>query len=313
MEVSFASALSKGQTIKLDALNEAFSDPKLISLAYYEASLVAEHFAKTYGEPALHALVRSYSKGITDEQAFKEVFGQSMAEVQASFDAAIQARYAPLLNALKRPAGEAPPDLEDLKKIAAANADSFAVQMALARSLEKAGDHAGAITALERAAALIPKATGDDNPNKLIAAIAEKQGNTARAIKALQDVMLVDHADVESARHLVELTMKTPGDPARLEDAYQRLVNVDPFDAAAQAGLGHSLMLKHDSANALRAFRAAIAGNPADKAAAHLDLAEAYLAAGQRADAKKEALNAFEIAPGFERVQELLLRLEGEQ
>jgi tetratricopeptide (TPR) repeat protein len=313
MEVSFSYALSKGQTIKLDALNEAFSDPKLISLAYYEASLVAEHFAKTYGEPALQALVRSYSKGITDEQAFKEVFGQSMAEVQASFDVAMQARYAPLLNALKRPAGEAPPDLEDLKKIAAANADSFAVQMALGRSLEKAGDHAGAITALERAAALIPKATGDDNPNKLIAAIAEKQGNTARAIKALQDVMLVDHADVESARHLVELTMKTPGDPARLEDAYQRLVNVDPFDAAAQAGLGHSLMLKHDSANALRAFRAAIAGNPADKAAAHLDLAEAYLAAGQRADAKKEALNAFEIAPGFERVQELLLRLEGEQ
>ncbi|HTM05479.1 MAG TPA: tetratricopeptide repeat protein [Vicinamibacterales bacterium] len=308
MDVSFASALSKGQTIKLDALNEAFSDPKLISLAYYEASLVAEHFAQAYGEPALQALVKSYAKGITDEQAFQEVFGANIDQVQASFDAAMQKKYEPILRALKRPEGEAPPELDELKKVAAGNPDSFAVQMALAKSLEKSGDHAGAITALERASALIPKATGDDNPNKLIAAIAEKQGDTARAIRALQDVMKVDHADVESARRLVALT-KGGSDAQSLEDAYQRLVNVDPFDAAAEAGLGHSLMQKRDSAGAVRAFRSALAANPPDKAAAHTDLAEGLLAVGNRTEAKQEALAALEIAPSFERAQDLLLKL----
>ena len=44
--------------------------------------------------------------------------------------------------------------------------------MGLGVALEKAGDHATAIAALERAAALMPRATGADNPNKLIAAIA---------------------------------------------------------------------------------------------------------------------------------------------
>jgi Tfp pilus assembly protein PilF len=59
----------------------------------------------------------------------------------------------------------------------------------------------------------------------------------------------------------------------------------------------------------VRAFRSALAGNPPDRAQAHVDLAEAYLAAGRRAQAKTETLSALEIAPSFERAQDLLLKL----
>ena len=59
---------------------------------------------------------------------------------------------------------------------------------------------------------------------------------------------------------------------------------------------------------ALRAFRSALAAGPADKAAAHVDLAEAYFMAGQLGDAKRETIGALEIAPSFERAQDLLLK-----
>jgi tetratricopeptide (TPR) repeat protein len=308
MDVSFAQALEQGKTIKLTDLNEAFGDPKLISLAYYEASLVAQHLAETFGEPALHALVKSYSKGITDEQAFTEVFGQTLDQVQTSFDAKMQQTYAATRAALKTPKIDGTPELDDLKKIAEANPGSFPVQMGLGVALEKAGDHAAAIAALERAATLMPRATGGDNPNKLIAAIAQKQGDSARAIRALQDVLKVDHDDVDSGRELAALVAKT-GDAARMEDAYQRVVNVDPFDAAAQSALGKLLMQRRDHAAAIRAFRSALASKPADAAVAHVDLAEAYLAQGNRADAKTQTLQALEIAPSFERAQDLLLKL----
>jgi tetratricopeptide (TPR) repeat protein len=308
MDVSFAHALEQGKTIKLDALNEAFGDPKLISMAYYQASLVVEHIAETYGEPALQALVRSYGKGISDEEAFKEILNQNFAQVQASFDASIEKKYAATRNALKRPKFDGAPELDDLKKMAETNADSFAVQLALGQALEKAGDHAAAIATLERAAALMPRATGDDNPNALIAAIAEKQGDMPRAIRALQEVLKVDHADVEAARKLAALVAPSK-DAARLEDAYKRIVNVDPFDAGAQSGLGRLLMARRDHAAAVRAFRSAVASKPADPAVAHIDLAEAYLAIGKPADAKAETLQALEIAPSFERAQDLLLKL----
>jgi cellulose synthase operon protein C len=308
MEVSFAHALEQGKAIKIEDIQEALSDPKLAPLAYYQASLVAQHIGDTYGEPALQKLVRSYSKGINDDQAFKEALGQTVAQVQASFDAKIEKDYAPIRNALKRPKFDGTPELDDLKKMAEGNADSFPVQVALGMALEKAGDHAAAIVALERAATLMPRATGDDNPNKAIAAIAEKQGDTDRAIRALQNVVKVDHTDVESARKLASLLAPTK-DNARLEDAYHRIINVDPFDAAAQSGLGRVLMARRDHAGAIRAFRSALASKPADAALAHVELAEAYLATGKSADAKAETLQALEIAPSFERAQDLLLKM----
>jgi Tfp pilus assembly protein PilF len=46
-----------------------------------------------------------------------------------------------------------------------------------------------------------------------------------------------------------------------------------------------------------------------DKASAHCDLGESYLPAGKVAEAKREALAALEIAPTFERAQDLLLKI----
>jgi Tfp pilus assembly protein PilF len=47
---------------------------------------------------------------------------------------------------------------------------------------------------------------------------------------------------------------------------------------------------------------------PVDRAGVYCQLAEAYLAAGQRTQAKKQALLALELAPAYERAQEILLR-----
>ena len=57
------------------------------------------------------------------------------------------------------------------------------------------------------------------------------------------------------------------------------------------------------------AFRAALGAQPPDKAVAHFDLAQAYLLGGQSADAKRETLEALEIAPSFEPAQDLLLKI----
>jgi Tfp pilus assembly protein PilF len=49
-------------------------------------------------------------------------------------------------------------------------------------------------------------------------------------------------------------------------------------------------------------------------AAAHCDLGESYLLAGRKADAKKHVMAALEIAPLYDRAQDLLLKIvEGRQ
>ena len=62
---------------------------------------------------------------------------------------------------------------------------------------------------------------------------------------------------------------------------------------------------------ASREFRTVLALGPVDRAAAHTDLAESYFKGGKRAEAKKQTLSALEIAPGYERAQDLLLKIVG--
>jgi hypothetical protein len=92
------------------------------------------------------------------------------------------------------------------------------------------------------------------------------------------------------------------GDAARAEDAYRRLVAIDPFDREAEAQLGRLALKRKDAVTAVRSFKSVLGSNPPDRAQAHVELAEAHLAAGQYGEAKKQTLAALEIAPSFERI-----------
>ena len=68
-------------------------------------------------------------------------------------------------------------------------------------------------------------------------------------------------------------------------------------------------MQRSDFDGASREFRAVLALKPVDQAAAHTDLAESYFKGGKRAEARRQTLAALEIAPSYERAQDLLLKL----
>jgi cellulose synthase operon protein C len=308
MEVPFAQALEEGKLLKLRDLNEGFSDPKLISLTYYQTSLLVEHIIATHGEPALRDLLRAYGRGLEDEEAIKASLNTTYDALQSSFDAKLEREYKTLRTALKAPEIPAMPTLEQLKTLATEHPGSFRVQLQLADALRESGDTTGAIQAAERASKLIPLANGPQNPNAFIAAIALEKGDKARAIQALEEVIKVDSNDVEAARRLAALVAPL-GDEARTAKVYEMVAQLDPFDVQAQSVVGRQALKQRNTTRAIRAFRAALAGSPPDRAAAYLDLAEAHFMAGQLSDAKRQALAALEIAPSFERAQDLLLKI----
>ena len=73
--------------------------------------------------------------------------------------------------------------------------------------------------------------------------------------------------------------------------------------------LGRLAMQRKDATAAVKAFRTVLAINPPDRAAALVDLGEAYVLAKRPAEAKVQALAALELAPSYERAQDLLLNV----
>jgi cellulose synthase operon protein C len=314
MELTFARAMDAGEVLKVRDLNAGFQrDPRTISLSYYEASLLVEHIVERHGEPKLRALVQSFSEGINSETAIQKVLGVEIDDLQESFDTFLGTRFAPLRRALQAP-DDFTPDMpvDKLNAVADAHPDSFPVQMALGRALRQT-DPAAAIAAFERAAALVPMAVGAESPYMQIVEVAIARGDKAKAAEALEKLTEQDHTDINAARQLASLTDPAKDGP-RHRIALQRVVAVDPFDAPAHTTLGRMALASGQTAEAIKMFRVAIAAGPIDRASAHADLAEALFAAGQRDEAKRAALAALEIAPTYERAQDLLLKLvEGRQ
>ena len=310
MEVTFARAMDANKVLKLRDLNAGFTRPDTISLAYYEASLLVDHIVKTHGPPSLPALVRSFADGIDTEAALKRALNVSIDDLQVTFDRALDQKFGSMRTALAD--SQKPVDassIDALKAAAAAKPESYIAQLALGQALAAAGD-AAAYASLERAAALVPSAIGDESPHAVMAGLAEKLGDRPRALKEYEALLAIDHTNVEAARKLWTVA-EAAGDERLMTLAVSRVVSLDPFDATAHSGWGRLALKRRDVDVALREFRAALQSGATDKAAAHCDLGESYLLAGKTADAKREALAALEIAPTFERAQELLLNAIG--
>jgi tetratricopeptide (TPR) repeat protein len=291
-------------------LHTVFSNPETISLAYFQSSLVVEHIVEVYGQPKLKALVQSYATGIDTETAIRQVLGVELGALQKTFDGFLEGRYGTLRKALAVPEGLKGADSVDaLRTLAREHPDSFPVQVELGIALKKTNPDE-ALAVLERAAALVPNATGPDSPQAQIAEIALARGDKARAIKALDTLTASDHSDLASARKLASL-LDPKTDGPLLQTALRRAVAVDPFDAASHTTLGRMALDAGDAREAVRLFRVALAAGPVDKAGAHADLAESLFDAGQKDEARKQALAALEIAPTYARAQDLLLKLVG--
>jgi tetratricopeptide (TPR) repeat protein len=308
MVVPFVRAMESGEVIKLRELNASFQDPRTISMAYYQASVLVDHLVQKYGDDALRAFVASFADGIDTEAAIARVYKTDLDALQTSFEAFINERYGAVKRALATPEGFTPDQpLDRLQAAATANPDSYAVQMAIGRAL-RPSDPAGAIAAFERAVKLAPMITGAESAYMQIVEVAMARSDKPRAAQTLEAMLHYEHTAIDAARQVVML-IEGEKDQERLKRALERVVAIDPFDSPSHTTLGRMALASGQTAEAVRNFRVALAAGPVDRASAHADLAEGLLSAGDRAEAKRQALAALEIAPTYERAQDILLKL----
>jgi len=311
LTLEFADTYGRGKNFGVKKLPDAFKDPEMLALAYFEASLLVEHLVSLNGDAGLRTLLLAYADGAKDADAFSKAFGKSVDDVESSFKTFLEQRYGALSKALADPPSKVDPgNIAALRQRAQAAPGNFGSQHSLGVALVKAGQLNEARAPLERAAQLAPEASGDDSPHAILALIAEKAGDLARARRELRALLTYDHTNANAARKLASLS----ADPAAADDldyALRLVADLDPFDVSVHGQLGRRLLAQNKLQPALIEFRAALALGPPNMAEAYADVGETLFKIGRKEEAKRQVILALEQAPTYARAQDLLLAILG--
>ena len=295
LRISFLAALKKNQLLPVSRLNDGFvrpTYPEQIMHAYYQASLVCDMIDQTRGQAALRTMLEGYRAGLGTADVFRRALKVEPEAFDQEFDAWMRQRFAKPLEAIGGGEADGP----------------FQRELTAALAFLKAGNPTEAAARFEQARALFPQYAERDNPYWHLARIARDRGDLRRAAQELGRLTALAETDFDANIAEAEVREKL-GDPSGAAAALERAAWIDPREPAIHDRLATLYARTGEWRKVARERMAVLALNPVDQAEARYQLALAWYQAGDMAAARREVLRALEMAPAFEKAQELLLRI----
>jgi len=287
LKLEYLAAIKGKKLLPIADLNDGFIRPKFpeqILVSYYQASLVADFIEEKQGFPALKKMLLLYKGGRNTEQVFKEALNYGLADFDTQFLKWVDDSTRGI-------------DEKLFTQLVSEGQESFSK-----------GDVDKAIESLDRAVEMFPEYTDEHNPYEPLADAFLKKGNKAAAIDVLKKFMKYAETSFGANVKLSDL-LKEQGDMAGAQRWLEGAIYIRPLDFSVHEKLGTIALSQKQYSVAAREFETLIALNTPDKAGSYYRLAEAYLGAGNPAEARKNVLKSLEIAPSFEPAQELLLKI----
>jgi tetratricopeptide (TPR) repeat protein len=313
-EVQHMKAISDGRWWKIADLDNGFIRPKRqddVGLAYFQASQICHFVTDKYGFDAILGMLRGYKEKKKTPEILQQVLKLSESDFDRAFNEYVQGkvgRYIKTVEASFKIAAPGQTPKEEVLKQAAAQPDNFLLQIRAGSIYNSEGNVDKAVTHLKRALELFPYQSGDGNAYEQLAQIYEKRGDKAAQAEMLEALVKIDENDYEALKKLAKLKLEA-GDKARALELLRLSFFVNPFEAGQHTLAGDLHLEKNENERAVREFQIALAANPPNIAEAQFNLARAYLATGQNKEAKRAVLRSLEIAPSFDKAQDLLLKL----
>jgi Flp pilus assembly protein TadD len=170
----------------------------------------------------------------------------------------------------------------------------------------RAKDFEAAVEHLIAARDLLPGYSASPSPRQILAEIYAQRGDTQSMMREQEALVKVQQHAFKTCVTLGEAA-QSQKDTDRAVYYLERAIAVNPYDPKVHRSLAAVAMQSADFARAIREYGVLLALDKTDPALANTDLAEAFLLDGNKTHARRFALAALEIAPMFERAQDILL------
>ena len=286
-------------------LNNGFLRPRFpeeIGLSYALASYVCEMLEAEYGIAGIRTFLQAFKDGKTANQAFEQVARVGIEAFDQRFDDWFRKKFTAEFKAVDYVVAG-----EGKEQVVKWEGPLFtAMRSATTAVAGQQWDEA--VRQLEVAKTMFPEWADGGSPYHVLAEVYLKRGDTTAAIRELTAIAQRSETAFEENLQLARL-LRGRGDVAGAVQALERTLWISPFDAAVHDSLASLASANRMHPQAIQARRALVALRPTDRAEALYQLARAYADAGDVASARREVLRALDLAPNFEKAQELLLSL----
>lgn len=309
-------AYSDGKLLKVSQLNQGMMRPRFpeqVGLSYYQASLVCELIEERFGFEKIRESLLLFADDYSAEEVFKRALGWDGATLDDEYSKYLDARLKPTSRRLdfkqfEETAPGTKPDKAAVAERLGKNPDDFFGNLRMGALLRSEKANREAETFLKKSISLFPEYVEPGSGYHLLSDLYQEE---KRAEDALEVNLAWSRYDENSVPPLIragEIYLDRK-DWAKAVRMLSLSLFVHPYDPDVYAKLGRAAMEARDWPAAVASFQGVLALNPTDAAGAHYDLARAWFESGRRQEARRETLRALEIAPTFERAQELLLKL----
>jgi len=291
MTPDIVAALAGKKLLPVADLDRGFVRPQYpaqVIVSYFEAGRICDYIQERWGVEKLNDMVHSYAALKSTRETIQGDLGISAEELDRQFQSWLYAQV-----------GDTVSHFEEWRKRLHALAE-----LARAKRYDEVDKDGEAVIAL------YPDYVYEANAYELTAEARLARGDQRGAAAVLLAYVKRGGRRPDTLKSLAHLD-EALGDEQAAAAVLDRINYIDPaYDEELHRHLASLWLRAHDYGGAIREYRAVLALSPLDKASAQFDLAQAYVAAGRRAEALDAVLAALEAAPGYRPAQKLLLQLK---
>lgn len=286
----FVSAVRKKELLPVGELDRGFIRPRYpgqVAVSYMQAGYACRFIADDWGERKLVELLKGFAANEPTESNIRAVLGIDTEEFDRRFDAYLRESLGPVLDGMPRWRRNLKQALE------AAREEDWEAVFDPARAAKEA----------------YPQHVGAGCSYVLLATAYEKSGDMDSAIEELQTYERLGGRRPDTLKKLARW-LEDEDRRAEAAYTYEGLIYNWPQDEEIHARLGELYLDEGRTDSAMREFKAVLALDPLDRAAAEYNLARAYVKIGDLAKARLHVLQALERAPTFRPALQLLMRVK---
>jgi tetratricopeptide (TPR) repeat protein len=262
--------------------------PGQVIVSYFQAGSICDFIGSKWGEERLLAMVHSFGQVKSTPEVLEADLGLAPEEFDRQYMAWLDQR-----------AGKT-----------AANFDAWRGKLKGLVELAKGKNYDAVLGQGQAVLAMYPEYVGDANAYEFLAQAHLAKGDKQAAAAVLTAYQRMGGTSPATLKQLAKL-QEDLGQGKEAAATLDRINSIYPVrDEELHRHLGELWLAQGNFAGAIREDAAVVAMNPLDKAGAEFQLARAYYAAGEKAQAEETVLLALEAAPGYRPAQRLLLELK---